>query len=38
MGISISDKYCCKNSDNASVIGASVKAIFADAYVFISVA
>ena len=34
MGICISDKYCCKvYSDNASV-----KAIFADAYVFISVA
>ena len=39
MGICISDKYCCKiYSDNASVICASVKAIFADAYVFISVA
>ena len=37
-GICISDKYCCKiDSDNASVIGASVKAIFADAYVFISI-
>ena len=37
--ICISDKYCCKiYSDNASVIGASVKAIFADAHVFISVA
>ena len=32
-GICISDKYCCKiYSDNASVIGVSVKAIFADAY------
>ena len=39
MGICISDKYCCKiYSDNASVIGASVKVTFADAYVFISVA
>ena len=38
-GICISDKYCCKiYSDNTSVIGASVKAIFADAYVFISAA
>ena len=35
MGICISDKYCCKiYSDNASVICASVKAIFADAYDF----
>ena len=38
-GICIIDKYCCKiYSDNASVIDASVKAIFANAYVFISIA
>ena len=38
-GICISEKYCYKiYSDNSSVNGASVKAIFANAYVFISIA
>ena len=38
-GICISEKYCYKiYSNNSSVNGASVKAIFANAYVFISIA